>query len=771
LQRSVKVTLERIARLQDVTAALSEALTPEQVAEVVVANAVPALGAAAGSIYVPSTDGGALSALAYRGYADDLMARWRTIPMTAGIPLTEAARKREPIWMQSSADWAAFSDSPLGRQSVSGDHQAWAAIPLIGDGGLLGVLGLSFVDSHDFSEAERNLAVTLGRQCAQALSRARLYREVDRARARAERHAERSSRLLAVTTELAHALTTEEVATVVVDNGVAAVGAHTGAIWQVDAARTRLHMLRAVGYPDGFRDLPVTPKTPLGDAAASGRPVFLSGRADYAARYPESEERTRQITPADVSAIACLPLMTEGSVHAALALTFAEGRQLDSDDRTFLILLANEAASALDRARRRDAERRERERLGFLAAAGEALSASLDYQQTLTTVARLAVEQQLADWCTVEIVDAQSGARQQLAVAHKDPAKLALADELRRRFPPDPDAPGGLSAVLRTGRPELHPDITPELIAASISDPEYVAILRQLGLSSVMIVPMCVGDRVVGAISFIHAESGKHYDEDDLALARELGRRASLAAENARLYAAAQRAISARDDMLAVVSHDLKNPLGIISMQAELLSRDEAPPAERIRTAAARIQRACNRMHGLISDLLDMASLDEGTLQLDVEPISLPALVAEAIESHAPVATAARVELRAGEVADVRVNCDRERLLRVLANLLANAIRHTPEQGSIELAAAVVDAEVRITVRDTGVGIAPEDQPRVFDRFWRSRGSGKGTGLGLAISRGLVEAHGGRIWVTSTPGQGSTFTFTLPLSRSLAAAI
>ena len=193
------------------------------------------------------------------------------------------------------------------------------------------------------------------------------------------------------------------------------------------------------------------------------------------------------------STIACLPLMTDGQVHAALALTFTEGRQLDSDDRTFLILLANEAASALDRAWRRDAERRERERLAFLAAAGEALSASLDSQETLATVARLAVEHGLADWCTVEIVDEQTSARQQLAVAHRDPAKVAMADELRQRFPPDPDGTGGVAAVLRTGRAELYPTITPELIAASVSDPVFVDLLRQLGLSSVMIVPMAVG--------------------------------------------------------------------------------------------------------------------------------------------------------------------------------------------------------------------------------------------------------------------------------------
>ncbi len=771
MQRSVKVTLERIARLQDVTAALSEALTPEQVAEVVVANAVPALGAAAGSIYTPSADGSALSLLAQRGYPDAVLDGWRTIPMETRIPLTEAARRREPIFMRSDDDWKRFIDMPPPEERLKRGHQAWAAVPLTSDGGLLGVLGLSFEEAHEFNDAERSMAITLARQCAQALSRARLYREVDLARARAERHAERSTRLLAVTTELAHALTTDEVTAVVVDNGVAAVGAHSGAIWQVDDSRTRLLMLRAAGYPDGFHELPVSPRTPLGDAVGSGRPVFLSGRTDYATRYPASEQRTRPVTPQEVSAIACLPLMTEGIVHAALALTFTEGRQLDSDDRTFLILLANEAASALDRARRRDAERRERERLAFLAAAGEALSASLDYQQTLTTVARLAVERGLADWCTVEIVDEHTRARQQLAVAHRDPAKVAMADELRRRFPPDPNAAGGVAAVLRTGRAELYPSITPELIAASASDPEYVDMLRQLGLSSVIIVPMAVADRVFGAISFIHAESGRHYDEDDLALARELGRRASLAAENARLYAAAQRAITARDDMLAVVSHDLKNPLGIISMQAELLARDDAPPPERIRTAAARIQRACTRMHGLISDLLDMASLDEGTLQLDVEPISLPALVGEAVEAHAPVAAAARLELRAGTIADVRVTCDRERVLRVLGNLLANAIRHTPEQGRIEVTAALADGEVQISVRDTGVGIAPEDLGRVFDRFWRSKSSGKGTGLGLTISRGLVEAHGGRIWVDSVPDKGSTFTFTLPMSRSLAAAL
>src|SRR3954452_8957891 len=185
----------------------------------------------------------------------------------------------------------------------------------------------------------------------------------------------------------------------------------------------------------------------------------------------------------------------------------------------------------------KEAELRQR----FLARAGEVLSSSLDFEQTLQRVAELAVPE-LGDWCGVDLLD-ERGVARQVAVAHVDPQKVAFAHELRKSFPPDPDDDGtGLYAVLRTGRPELYREITDDLLEANVTDPEQLEMVRSLGMHSVLIVPMTLAGRTVGVLTFVSAESGRSFDEDDLAFAEELARRAASAVENARLFTERTRA-------------------------------------------------------------------------------------------------------------------------------------------------------------------------------------------------------------------------------------
>ncbi|MGH2557730.1 MAG: PAS domain S-box protein, partial [Thermomicrobiales bacterium] len=180
------------------------------------------------------------------------------------------------------------------------------------------------------------------------------------------------------------------------------------------------------------------------------------------------------------------------------------------------------------------------DRLAFLAEAGAALSSSLDVETTLGTVAQLAVPH-LADWCAVHLVR-DDGVVDQLAVTHVDPAQVAWARALQEQYPYDPDAPRGVANVLRTGRPELYPAITGELLEAVARDSEHLEILRRVGFSSVMIAPMSARGATVGTITFAAAESGRHYTETDQVLAMELAHRAAIAVDNARLYRASQAA-------------------------------------------------------------------------------------------------------------------------------------------------------------------------------------------------------------------------------------
>jgi signal transduction histidine kinase len=257
---------------------------------------------------------------------------------------------------------------------------------------------------------------------------------------------------------------------------------------------------------------------------------------------------------------------------------------------------------------------------------------------------------------------------------------------------------------------------------------------------------------------------------NDLALAEEIGRRAALAIDNAQLYDRAQHAIQARQDLLAIVSHDLGNPLGNILMSAEFLQKaiPAGPSFDRVRNRAAAIERSGERMKRLIMDLLDLASIEAGQLALELEIREVAPMIHEVIEAHMASAAKKAIKLESelpGE--PLEINCDRERVAQVLGNLVNNAIKFTSEGGTITLRVERRQNEVLFSVEDSGVGMRPEDLPHVFDRFWQAKKAGRrGTGLGLSIAEGLVARHGGRIWVESTLGKGTTFFFTIPIVGS-----
>src|SRR5882672_4692064 len=239
----------------------------------------------------------------------------------------------------------------------------------------------------------------------------------------------------------------------------------------------------------------------------------------------------------------------------------------------------------------------------------------------------------------------------------------------------------------------------------------------------------------------------------------DLAARAALLVDNARLYVEARSAIKARDEMIAFVSHDLRDPLQSIAAGAAALrlERRRAENTENIESIAL----ACTQMRLLVQDLLDMSLIDAGRLPMQRDGVDLGDLMREAETLFHPQAESRSVRLERVLAADLPpVLIDRHRILQVLSNLIGNALKFVPARGVITIGAERQDDVVRVWVRDTGVGIAAADLPRVFERFWGTdRRAGGGAGLGLAVARGIVEAHGGRIGVDSRPGDGSTFHF------------
>ena len=254
------------------------------------------------------------------------------------------------------------------------------------------------------------------------------------------------------------------------------------------------------------------------------------------------------------------------------------------------------------------------------------------------------------------------------------------------------------------------------------------------------------------------------FDEADVELGHELGRRVAVGIENTRLYAEAKHATEMRDEVLAIVSHDLRNPLATIAMSAEQLARTTEP--ERANRNVARIRRNTERMARLIDDLVDVGRVDAGQLPIESERVAVSSLVSEIVASFEAIAAERSVRVEAHGLPPGEVHCDRRRILQVLANLIGNAVKFSPEGGAIAISGGEREGFYELAVADQGSGLTPEHAQRVFDRYWRApEAKHQGSGLGLYIAKAIVEAHGGRIWVESTPGHGATFHFTLPVAE------
>ncbi len=246
---------------------------------------------------------------------------------------------------------------------------------------------------------------------------------------------------------------------------------------------------------------------------------------------------------------------------------------------------------------------------------------------------------------------------------------------------------------------------------------------------------------------------------------RDITERKRMENEVRFLADAAQRATQARDEMLGIVAHDLRNPLTAINLAAQVLERQLSEEgAERGMKSVQTIRRCLRRANRLIEDLLDVMRVEAGKLSIERARLSAEQLVFDAVEEQQLLAASASLELRLDVERPLpEVWADRDRLLQVLENLISNAIKFTSPGGRITVGAGPGHGEVRFWVADTGPGIATEDLPHVFDRFWQAkRAQRSGAGLGLMICKGIVDAHGGRIWVETTPGRGATFYFTMP---------
>lgn len=403
--------------------------------------------------------------------------------------------------------------------------------------------------------------------------------------------------------------------------------------------------------------------------------------------------------------------------------------------------------------------RRAHETQRFLAEAGEVFASSLGFDQTLRNVTRLAVPH-LADACIVNVY--HGGEFRGAAASHIDPARAIELEKRRVEQPIDLTGDHPVAEAIRTGK-----SIVVDGADTRTPLPDLVDIFGAMPAGGIVL-PLVARDQLLGVIGLYREKSS--YDETDAFLAEEIARRAALAMDNARLHDLVHTGIRARDDMIGIVSHDLRNPVNAVKMLTGVMldsARDDSLPSEMVEYATI-IRQAAEQMDALIRDLLDVTRVEAGRLKVDAKPEDTEEMLSDALRTLAPVAAARSLKLRLDAPDDMpAVMGDKGRIAQALSNLIGNAVKFSSPGADIVVTVRVLEDELVFSVTDRGRGMTPEQLAHAFDRFWQSsRTDRQGAGLGLAITKGIIDAHGGRIWAESVPDVGSTFYFSLPVAKN-----
>ncbi len=458
--------------------------------------------------------------------------------------------------------------------------------------------------------------------------------------------------------------------------------------------------------------------------------------------------------------------------HVILELARESGTQpsFDEFDALAKCLSVGVAQAASEYVRHRDQLlEAQRSRLQFLAQAGELLSSSLDYRSTLRQLTELLVPQ-LADWCAVHL---DGVGVEDMSIVHVDPAKADVVREIYRRYPISSESVHGARYVVRTNEPQLMPRVEPGFIEAAAKDEEHLEMLRMLGACSWMILPLRVHEITFGALTFVYGDSGRHYDEADLAFAGELARRAAMAIHNSALFEQSQKARAraeaerrAKDEFVSVVSHELRTPLNAILGWSRLLQAGSLALGKQGQ-ALEIIERNAVLQTRLVVDLLDMSAATTGQTRIQLRDLDLAAVVQRALAAIDPTALAKAIQVDATLGQDAFVRGDDARLQQAVWIVVSNAVKFSPRESRVAVRVTANDADVELSVEDQGIGIASEFLPFVFDSFRQYDASNTrrygGMGVGLSIAKHLVELHGGSIEVQSEGlGKGARCVIRLP---------
>jgi signal transduction histidine kinase len=783
--------VERVARALEPLAAASPL---RAVLEEVVRSAVAALAADQGSVSWLGADG-ALCTWATPGIPEDAATACAVLLMRATAGGQEA---HGPRILEDLCTDAMLEDEPTLRERLG--MRGLVALPIsLADGARVGVL-VGWFRNFPLPTEQDLLHAGLYAQVARvALSQEQEREEGRRAIAQARAEAEqaeviRLSRFQAVTEGFTCALSRREVARVVLELGLPAVGAIAGVVHLLAPDRKDVELAAAVGLDprveEDLRRLPREGNMPGHDAARTNAPVWLESPEELRARYPELAARPGMET---YQSLAFLPVFAGGKALGVIAFAFAAPRRFNVPEQTSIVGLARQCGLAMERSllyerertarlqqeaaarKLRMAEEESRQsaaRLHLVVRVSQLLSeAGLDLDQVLNVLGR-AVTQEVGDGCLLQLVSEDEQFLELAAVHHPEAQARALLEQVvrvrRLRV-----GEGLQGAAVSTGQTLFLQAVSAEVLEGVGPEAGLRPYFEQRGPQDVIAVPLVARGRACGSLLVLRDSRVQPYGQDDQVMLESIASRAALAIEDARLYAAALQALRLRDDFLSVAGHELKNPLNALQLQLRVLARKarEHQVSDSIAERAERVARTGERLGLLIEDLLDVSRITAGQLQLQYSEVDLGAMAREVISRMTEELSRADCETQLEVVSPVVGRWDRLRLEQVLMNLLSNACKYGRKQ-PIHVRVESAPGLARLSVRDAGYGIAPEDRERIFQRFQRAEATRhiQGLGLGLWICRQIAEAHGGTLRVESEVGSGSTFILELPHSPPGAAS-
>jgi two-component system, NtrC family, sensor kinase len=627
-----------------------------------------------------------------------------------------------------------------------------------------------------FSDKQIKLLETFADQAVIAIENVRLFRELesrnqDLTEALDQQTA--TSEVLKVISRSTFDL--QPVLEILIENATRLCGAQQGFLFTSDG---ELHHL-AVEYnaPPAFREWMLGRPVRTGDASVVGRVAqqgrviqILDAQADAAWRARNAE------APGigDVRTLLGVPMRRENVLIGVIAMWRTAVRPFTDKERQLVETFADQAVIAIENVRlltelqvRTQELTRSVGQLTALGEVGRAVSSTLDLETVLSTIVSRAIQLSGTDGGSVYEYDE---ATEEFSLRASRDLPEAYVEQVRDTRPRKGE--GAVGRVAETREPVQIADISD----ATAYESRLRNTLLQIGLRALLAVPLLAENQLVGALIVMRKRTGT-FEAEEVALLQTFATQSALAIQNARLFREIEEksrqlevASQHKSEFLANMSHELRTPLNAIIGFSEVLAEKMFGELnEKQEEYSKDIHASGQHLLSLINDILDLSKIEAGRMELELSDFHLPTALDSALTlvreraGRRSIALHLSVDERLGPI-----QADERKVRQVVLNLLSNAIKFTPEGGRIEVAAVAKDGLVEIAVSDTGVGIAPGDQEAVFEEFRQVGTADKkveGTGLGLTLCRKFVELHGGKIWVKSELGKGSTFTFTIPVRR------